>query len=137
METQGPQLDAGLTGPASPTQDERTMGLLAHLGAMVMGVFSGSSLGFAVPLFLMVTRGKDSSFIRAQSVESLNFQITLLLVVAVSVVGSLLTCGLGFVVAVPLILVLALAGIVMPIIAGMKANDGILYRYPLTLRLVK
>ena len=30
-----------------------------------------------------------------------------------------------------------LADVILTIVAGVKANDGVLYRYPMTLRLVK
>ena len=61
-----------ISGSPMPTQDEKTMALLAHMGT-ILANFVG--LGFAVPLVLMLTKGKESSFVREHSVESLNFQI--------------------------------------------------------------
>ncbi|MCP3059858.1 DUF4870 domain-containing protein [Myxococcus sp. K38C18041901] len=117
-----------ITGTPMPTQDEKTMALIAHMGT-ILGNFVG--LGFAVPLVLMLTKGKESSFIREHAVESLNFQITIFIA---AVVASITLCvGIGFVL-LPLVGVVAL---VFSIIAGLKANEGQLYKYPFAIRLVK
>ena len=38
---------------------------------------------------------------------------------------------------VPLMIIVGIAWLVLTIIAGMKANEGVAYRYPFTLRLIK
>ena len=47
------------------------------------------------------------------------------------------TLGVGFLVTVPVMFVVGIAALVLTIIAAMKANDGIRYRYPFTIRLIK
>lgn len=122
------QVGGYITGSAAPTQDEKTMGLLAHMGT-IAGNFFG--VGFLVPLILMLTKGKESQFIRAHSVESLNFQIT---VFAAGLVAGITMCiGIGFI----LLPIVFVAALVMSIIAGLKANEGQLYKYPVNIRLVK
>ncbi len=37
----------------------------------------------------------------------------------------------------PLLMLVGIGALVLTIIAGIKANDGIAYRYPFTLRLIK
>jgi hypothetical protein len=44
---------------------------------------------------------------------------------------------IGAVIAVPLFYVLPVYHVVCMIIAAIKANDGVAFRYPLTLRLIK
>jgi uncharacterized Tic20 family protein len=39
-------------------------------------------------------------------------------------------------VGIPLLIVLAIAGIVLAVVGAVKASDGILYRYPLTIRFI-
>lgn len=117
-----------ITGPMAPTQDEKTMALLAHMGTIAGNIFG---LGFAVPLVLMLTKGKESQFIRAHSVESLNFQITVFIAAVVS--GILICVGIGAL----LLPVVGLAALIFAIIAGLKANEGQLYKYPVNIRLVK
>ncbi|MCY1047243.1 DUF4870 domain-containing protein [Corallococcus sp. bb12-1] len=125
------QFGSFITGSPTASTDEKTMGMLAHLGSIAGLVVGAGFLGWAVPLFLMLTKGKDSSFVRSHAVESLNFQITTSLAMAVSVV--LMCVGIGFLLA----LIVVIGNIVFTIIAGLKANEGELYRYPVNLRLVK
>lgn len=96
-----------------PSQDDKTMGMLAHVGA-ALGYLIG--LPFLAPLLLVLTKGKDSAFVRYHAIESLNLLILVLIV-------SLVTCGFGSIIAVPV-------AAVLNIIAGLKANEGELYRYP-------
>ncbi|MCY1022422.1 DUF4870 domain-containing protein [Pyxidicoccus sp. MSG2] len=122
------QMGSYISGSPMPTQDEKTMALLAHMGT-ILANFVG--LGFAVPLVLMLTKGKESSFVHAHSVESLNFQITVFIA---AVVSSITICiGIGFI----LLPVVGIAALVFSIIAGLKANEGLLYKYPVNIRLVK
>jgi uncharacterized Tic20 family protein len=69
-----------------------------------------------------------------QGKEALNFQLSLTLYV---IVGLLLTLTviLAFI-TIPLLIVLVVFDIVMTIIATIKANDGVAYRYPLTIRFI-
>jgi uncharacterized protein len=125
------QFGSFITGSPTATQDEKTMGMLAHIGVVVANLVTVGGLGWLVPLFLMLTKGKESSFIRDNAVESLNFQITSLIAMFVS--GILMCVGVGFI----LIPIVALASLVFSIIGGIKANEGQVYRYPVSLRLVK
>jgi uncharacterized Tic20 family protein len=65
--------------------------------------------------------------------ESLNFQLNILIYALIAVVVTFATCGLAF----PVIFVPLVYGIVMPIIAGLRANEGNYYEYPVTLRFIK
>ncbi|RKH41425.1 DUF4870 domain-containing protein [Corallococcus llansteffanensis] len=125
------QFGTFITGSPTATSDEKTMGMLSHLGSIAGIVVGAGFLGWAVPLFLMLTKGKESSFVRAHAVESLNFQITTFIAMAISAV--LMCVAVGFI----LVPIVALASIVFTVIAGLKANDGELYRYPVNIRLVK
>ncbi|WP_163993020.1 DUF4870 domain-containing protein [Pyxidicoccus caerfyrddinensis] len=122
------QMGSYISGSPMPTQDEKTMALLAHMGT-ILGNFVG--LGFAVPLVLMLTKGKESSFVRAHSVESLNFQITVLIAGFVSAIT--ICIGIGAI----LLPVVFVAALIFSIIAGLKANEGLLYKYPVNIRLIK
>jgi uncharacterized Tic20 family protein len=103
------------------SSDEKTMGMLAHL----LGLFS-----FLGPLVILLTRGKESSFVHDQATESLNFQITLLVAYVVS--GILVLALIGFL----LLPAVFIVHLVYGIVAATKANQGIAYRYPLCVRLI-
>lgn len=70
-------------------------------------------------------------FVDDQGKESLNFQLTMLIAVIVSAI--LMFVVIGFF----LIGVLIIYQIVVIIIASIKANDGVRYRYPYTIRFIK
>jgi hypothetical protein len=76
-------------------------------------------------------------FVDDQGKQSLNFQITMTLIALGLGLLAVVTCGVGAVVAVPGIIVLSIFDIVMIILATIKANDGIAYRYPLTIQFIK
>lgn len=115
--------------PLSP-QDERTWAAASHWGPLVVGLLTCGSLYWAVPLVIMLTQGKRSAWVRANAVESLNFQISVLIYSLVSAVLFVVLIGLFTGLAV------LVCWIVFGIIATGKANNGQPYRYPLTLRLV-
>ena len=117
-----------LVGPYSPlvgrplTQDEKTWGMLAHLG----GLF----LGFIAPLVVLLVKGTESPYTRAQAVEALNFQITLAIAYLAAFISFIVLIGI---VLLPLVLI---GHVVLGILASVAASRGELYRYPLNLRMV-
>lgn len=103
--------------------EERTWGLLAHIGTLV--------LGFIAPLVVLLVQGEKSAKVREHSVESLNFQITAFIGYVVSWVLTFIFIGFitWFLVWV--------AAVVFAIIATIAASKGEAYKYPFALRLVK
>jgi uncharacterized Tic20 family protein len=87
-------------------------------------------LAFLGPLLVLLIKGNDSPWIRRQSVESLNFQISILIYAIVS--GLLLLVLIGFV----LLPLVGLFWLIFTIIGSVKASNGDDYRYPLTIRMV-
>ena len=117
-------------GDLTLTQNEKTMGMLSHLLALsgYVGIPFGSIAG---PLIIWLTQKDKSAFADHQGKESLNFQITVF--IAGLIAGVLCLILIGFV----LLFAVWAYGIVMTIVASMKANEGIRYQYPFTLRLIK
>ena len=76
-------------------------------------------------------------FVDDQGKEALNFNITVGIVFLALLILSIVTFGIGLIVAVPLWIIIGIAWLVFTIIAAVKANNGERYRYPLTLRLIK
>ena len=116
---------------SAATQEDRTLAMLTHL--------SGIILGFIVPLVIWLTNKdkSDKGWLNDQAKEALNFNITLLIVGVILFLITLVTFGIGVIVTAPLGLLVFIAWLVLTIIAAVKANDGIAYRYPFALRLVK
>ena len=115
-------------GAGGLTPDERTWGGAAHWSALVAGLFGG--LSFLGPLIVMLVKGNDSPWIRRQSVESLNFQISILIYAIVSAILIIVLIGLVLLAAVGVL------WLVFTIIGSVKASSGEDYRYPLTIRMV-
>jgi len=110
-------------------KEEKTWGMLAHLG-----IFSGHFIPFGniiAPLVIWLVKKDESDYVAYHGKESLNFQISITIYMIVSVILALLL--IGFI----LVAVLWVFNLVMVIIAGIKANEGERYRYPLTIRFVK
>jgi uncharacterized Tic20 family protein len=105
--------------------DEKTWALIAHFGGIIVG--------FIAPLVALLAKGNESPTVRAHAVEALNFQITWgVATIIASILGA---CTFGILFFLPIITWVVI--IVFAIIAGMKANEGQLYHYPMTVRLVK
>ena len=119
--------------PVAASQTDRNWASASHWGTLVAAWLA---MGFIAPLVIMLTVGNQSPFVRRHAVESLNFQISLLIYSAVAILFSLLTFGLGLIIVIPLGLIVLVLVLVVLIQASVKAGNGEEYRYPLTLRLV-
>jgi hypothetical protein len=124
--------------PPVPTSEERNWALAAHIGSLVAAWFA---MGFLAPLIVLLVKGKESPFVRRHAVESLNFQLSLLIYLVVgsivSVVLFFLTFGLFLIILVPAAVLLGIGALVVIILASVKASQGEDYRYPLTIRIVR
>jgi uncharacterized Tic20 family protein len=76
-------------------------------------------------------------FVDDQAKEALNFNISVALVFLALFLLSVMTLGIGLIIAIPAWIIIGIAWLVFTIIAGIKAHEGVAYRYPLTLRLIK
>ena len=122
------------TLPQVQSSDERTWALIGHLSAFTAFI---TGIGCIVgPLVVWLIKRDTLPFAADQAKEALNFNITLAIAFAILVVFSIVTLGIGLLLAWPIGALLFIAWIVLTIIAAIKANEGIAYRYPFTLRLV-
>ena len=103
-----------------PNSDEKTMAILAHVLSLFFWIIP--------PLIIYLVKKDDSKFAADHAKEALNFQITMTIVclaLLISIVGILLLWAVGIIV------------LILIIVATIKASEGKMYRYPLTLRLIK
>jgi uncharacterized protein len=123
-----------------PTAQEKQWALFAHLSAILGAAVTGHIFGigcFLGPLIIWLVKRDTMPFVADQGKEALNFNITLAIVGAALFLLILLTFGLGILLAIPAGAVVAIGWLVFTVIAAIKASEGIAYRYPITLRLVK
>jgi uncharacterized Tic20 family protein len=121
--------------------DEKQWAMFAHLSALLGGLVTSGwagSVGFFIgPLVIWLMKKDTMPFVADQAKEALNFAITVSLACLVLLILTLMTLGIGAFLAVPLMAIIGIGALVLVIIAAMKAKDGIAYRYPFALRLVK
>ncbi len=103
-----------------PTNDEKTLALLAHVLTFVAPVLA--------PLIIYLLKKDESKYIAHHSKESLNFQITLMIIIF----GMFLSVILILFIFIP-----AIVAFVFVIIATIRAGEGVWYKYPFSLRVIK
>ena len=109
--------------------DARLWAMLAHLSALPGSFFLIGSV--LAPVIIWQIQKDKSAFVDYHGKEAVNFQITIALATAVSLL--LMFVLIGFV----LIWVVGVVWLIFTIIAGIKANNGEYYRYPITIRFIK
>ena len=112
-----------------PSAEERQWGMFAHLSSLAGFIIPFGN--FVGPLVVWLMKKDTMPFVDDQGKESMNFQITVF--IALLVAGLTCLVGIGFF----LLPLVGLAAAIMAILAGIKANEGVPYRYPFTLRLIK
>jgi uncharacterized Tic20 family protein len=117
--------------PFSPTppsvqlnSNDKLLAILSHL-ASVVGV------GLILPLIVYLANKDGTEYLKSNAREALNFQITMLLAALVSIPLIFVVIGIFVLIAV------ALGSMVFGVIAAIKCSEGVVYRYPWALRLVK
>lgn len=108
--------------------DDRALAVLAHLSPLIALVLSAGFLSFLGPLLVWLIWRERSDLVRNAAASAFNFNLTVWLA---SIIAWI--C-LFTVILIPLAIVLwALAGIaqiVLSILGAVRANNGIVYRYP-------
>ena len=107
----------------------RTWCVLCHASAL-LGLFFHFLGHIFGPLIVWLLKRGDGPEIDAHGKESLNFQLSMLIYDAVAVILCFVLIGI------PILLLLWVLNTVLVIIASIKASDGELYRYPLTIRFI-
>ena len=118
--------------PAKPFDEKQahTWGMVCHLAglALFLGIPFGNIIG---PLVGWLIQKDKHPFIDEQGKEAVNFQISMLIYMAVSAVLALVV--VGFVLLAGLVIVF----LVSVIRAAISANEGRPFRYPITIRFLK
>ena len=111
------------------SKDERNLAMFAHLSAFAGLIFPAGGNVIA-PLIVWLTQREKSAFVADQSLEALNFNITVLLAEVAR--GVLFVVGIG----IPLAILLGIAWLIGTVLGAVKASEGQRFRHRFTLRLV-
>jgi uncharacterized protein len=128
-------------------QHIRTWSMLVHLSALSVFIFPlGLVLG---PLLVWQIKKNELPEIDKHGKEAVNFQLTVVIINIIFVVLLFGTLGASFFWRSPLLLlapgfglgiiiwIVNLIAIILAVVAGLKANSGEFYRYPLAIRFIK
>jgi uncharacterized Tic20 family protein len=115
-------------GPVETNEEAKTWGMVAHLSALIGFTGVPSVVG---PLIVWAIKKDTMPFVNDQAKEAMNFNITVLIAILVCI--PTFCIGIGFV----LLPIIGIAALVFMILAALKAKEGVAYRYPFTLRLIK
>lgn len=113
------------------TSDEKLWGLFLHLGGALGSVTSYFGIpggNLLVPLTIWLIKKDESAFLNDQGKEVLNFQLCIFIISLV----CFITCVL-----IPVAWALGIVALILGIVGGVKANEGIAYRYPFNFRIIK
>ncbi len=112
------------------SSNARTWCVLCHASAL-LGLFFHFLGHIFGPLIVWLLKRGDSPEIDAHGKESLNFQLSMLIYDAAAVILCFVLIGI------PILIVLWVLNTVLVIVASIKASEGELFRYPLTIRFIK
>jgi uncharacterized Tic20 family protein len=121
MQYQGPS--------ALQTSDEKQMGLFLHLSQLANVILF--PVGIVLPIVLWQTQKEKIPALDAHGKMVANWLISSTIYAVVSIVLMLVLIGFLTIIAV------AVMGIAFPIIGAIKANNGELWEYPLTIKFLK
>lgn len=122
--------------PPNPESQARTWNMWCHLSILALFIIPfGNLLG---PFLVWQIKKAEIPSVAVHAKAALNFQLTVLIVVliglAAAVILSFFCIGhLLF----PVVGLVVLCGIILPIIAGVKANDGVDFKYPYSIEFLK
>lgn len=111
------------------TPEQKQMGMFLHLSQLANIILF--PIGIVAPIVLWQTQKDKMPALDAHGKMATNFQISMTIYFFICFV--LMFVLVGFL----LLPILAIIGIVFPIIGGIKANNGEFWEYPLTIKFLK
>ena len=112
--------------PSSKNKDARQWAMFLHLSLLAGCVVPGA--GLVVPIVIWQVKKEEYPELDQHGKAALNWILSLLIY---SLIGIVLACVyVGFFI----LIALGICSVVFPIIAGIKANEGVLWQYPLAIR---
>ena len=113
----------------------RSLAMWAHLSAILTWIVGIPGLAGALTFWLI---GRDrSALVDHNGKESVNFQLSILIILIGGTIFGFVTLGLGFFLVIPLWFVGWILALIFQIQACAAASRGEYYRYPMNWRMVR
>ncbi|MCF8267662.1 MAG: DUF4870 domain-containing protein [Ignavibacteriales bacterium] len=111
------------------SRDERLWGMLTHLSAFAFFIIPfGNIIG---PLVIWLIKKEEYAFVEEQGKESINFQITVTIAIGISVML------IFFLIGIIMLLATVITGFIFVVQASIRSNDGLPFRYPYSIKIIK
>ena len=114
------------TPTGTSTQDERMFAMFCHLSALIGFIFPFGNI--IAPLVIWILKKDQYPLVNEHGKEAINFQISMTIYFIASIILIFLLIGI------PLLILLGLFELIAIVIAAVQANDGKLFKYPLSIR---
>ena len=111
-----------------PGKDEKMWAMLTHISTFAGFIFPVGNI--IAPLIIWLIKKDEYPLVDDQGKEVLNFQISMTIYLIASIILIFIVIGI------PILIGLGIFDFIITIIAAIKANDGIKYRYPITIRFI-
>lgn len=109
--------------------NEKQWIVLTHLSGLGMYIFPFGNI--VIPMIIWVSKKQEFPSIDEHGKAVLNFQISITIWLIIAAIFVFLLIGL------PVLIVLGILHIVFVIIGTLKADQGIVYNYPLTIDFIR
>ena len=111
------------------SETERNWAMLCHLSGFAGFVFPfGGIIG---PLICWLSRKDESAWVNVNGINSLNFQLSILLYIILVSPLCLILVGI------PIVMMLVTLKVICIVIASVKASKGELFKYPLMIPFIQ
>ena len=112
----------------APDKEANMWAMFCHLSALIGFVIPfGNIIG---PLVIWVLKKDEYPLVNENGKEALNFQISMTIYILASVLLIFVVIGI------PLLIALGFFELFAIVIAAIKANEGVTFRYPLSIRFI-
>jgi uncharacterized protein len=111
-------------------QDIRTWGMLAHLSTFLGYLVPFGSI--IAPLMILLIKKDKMPFAEAHAKEALNFQLSVLIYMIISLVLAFMNSGFFAFIA-----IIIVWNSVFTIVAAFNAHEGAMYRYTIAIQFIR
>jgi uncharacterized protein len=111
------------------TKERNFWAMMTHLSSF--GLFIAPLIHIIIPIIIWQSKKYDFPELDEHGKEVLNFNISIMIYSLVSTVLILVIIGIV------MLLIIGIVAFILMLIGTVKAGDGVLYRYPLTIRFIK
>lgn len=129
--SQNPYAREPYQAQAMTPDQERSWSTMTHIGVGAATAFSAGTLGFFAALAVYLMYKDRGPFIRNNAANAMNIQLNMLMWAVIGIVLVIVGIGILILIAVPIV------GVVLHVLAALKANNGEWYNPPMTLRFIK